>query len=141
MPLEPKWVMSSNLSRRKAYFIDIMVYYRKFSWDLLFFWNLIKRESKDFCISLYVFLRCGDLVSLSFNLCHTTQFDTLLIWKKKFSKKNFFFEIFKIFFSSNLAELCSDQVIFKRQKKFFLKKKILWSCFFFENCNKIDKNR
>ena len=59
-------------------------------------------------------------------------------------EKNFFFEIFKKFFSSNLAELCSEKVFFKnRKKKFFLKKNFCGHDFFFKistKSRKIDKS-
>ena len=61
-------------------------------------------------------------------------------------KKQFFFQIFflkfpKKIFSSNLAELWSEKGIYKNSKKKFWKKNFFFSRIFFENLNKIAKNR
>ena len=45
--------------------------------------------------------------------------------------QKFFFEIFKIFFSSNLAKLCSKKAIFKNLKKKIWKKNFSLKSFFF----------
>ena len=73
-------------------------------------------------------------------LTHYT-FEKKIFFENFFFLKFFFFEIFKKFFSSNLAELCSEKVIFKNRKKKILKKNFCGHDFFFQNCNKIKKNR
>ena len=58
-----------------------------------------------------------------------------------FEKKFFFLKFPKKNFSSNLAELWSEKEIYKNSKKKFWKKIFFFSHFFFENRNKIAKNR
>ena len=65
----------------------------------------------------------------------------ILHLKKQFFFQNFFLKFSKKFFSSNLAELWSEKGISKNSKKKFWKKIFFFSHFFFENRNKIAKNR
>ena len=61
-----------------------------------------------------VFLRCGHLVSYSFNLCPTTQVDKLHIWKKNFFWK-FFWDFLSIYYVV-LAQIQKNQYVLKTSK-------------------------